>query len=78
MFLISVAAIAGFLFGYDTAIVGSALPMVGSDLGHVLNHQEQEIITAGTTIGAIFGALILGGLADKLGRKWSMAIADIA
>lgn len=52
--------------------------MVGSDLGHVLNHQEQEIITAGTTIGAIFGALILGGLADKLGRKWSMAIADIA
>lgn len=78
VFLISVAAIAGFLFGYDTAIVGSALPMVGSDLGHVLNAQEQEIITAGTTIGAIFGALILGGLADKLGRKWSMAISDIA
>lgn len=52
--------------------------MVGSDLGHVLNAQEQEIITAGTTIGAIFGALILGGMADKLGRKWSMAISDIA
>ncbi|KAK7701294.1 myo-inositol transporter [Diaporthe eres] len=78
IFLISVAAIAGFLFGYDTAIIGSALPMVGTDLGHVLDAQEQEIITAGTTIGAIFGALILGGLADKLGRKWSMAIADIA
>ncbi|WWC65531.1 uncharacterized protein I303_108149 [Kwoniella dejecticola CBS 10117] len=78
IFLISIAAVAGFLFGYDTAIIGSALPMVGTDLGHVLSASEQEIITAGCTIGAIFGALILGGLADKIGRKWSMALADFA
>ncbi|WVW85198.1 hypothetical protein I302_107236 [Kwoniella bestiolae CBS 10118] len=78
IFLISIAAVAGFLFGYDTAIIGSALPMVGTDLGHVLSSSEQEIITAGCTIGAIFGALILGGLADKLGRKWAMALADFA
>jgi SP family myo-inositol transporter-like MFS transporter 13 len=36
-----------------------------------------EIITAATTIGAFFGALVLGFLADKIGRKWSMTIADI-
>lgn len=52
--------------------------MVGTDLGHLLSDPEIEIITAGTTIGAIFGALVLGGLADKLGRKWSMALADAA
>ncbi|WRT69342.1 uncharacterized protein IL334_006326 [Kwoniella shivajii] len=77
IFLISIAAVAGFLFGYDTAVIGSALPLVGTDLGHVISTSEQEIITAGTTIGAIFGAMILGGLADKIGRKWSMALADL-
>lgn len=71
------AAIAGFLFGYDTGIIGSALPLVGDDLGHFLSYSEQEIITAATTIGAIFGGAILGSLADKLGRKWSLCIADI-
>jgi SP family myo-inositol transporter-like MFS transporter 13 len=35
-----------------------------------------EIITAGTTIGAILGSLVLGSLADKWGRKWTMAVAD--
>jgi SP family myo-inositol transporter-like MFS transporter 13 len=72
------AALAGFLWGYDTGIVGSALPMVGTDLGHVLSDGESEIITAATTIGAIFGALILGTLSDKIGRKLSMVVADIA
>jgi SP family myo-inositol transporter-like MFS transporter 13 len=66
------------LFGYDTGIVGAALPLVGTDLGHELSSSEQEVITAATTIGAIPGALILGVLADRLGRKWAMAIADIA
>lgn len=76
--LITKAAIAGFLFGYDTGIVGTALPLVGDDLGHVLSYSETEITTAGTTIGAIFGAAILGTMADKLGRKMSLLIADVA
>lgn len=65
-------------YSLDTGIVGSALPMVGTDLGHKLSDSETEIITAATTIGAIVGAAVLGTLADKLGRKWSMVIADIA
>ncbi|KAI5476111.1 MFS transporter, SP family, solute carrier family 2 (myo-inositol transporter), member 13 [Pseudohyphozyma bogoriensis] len=73
IFLILVAAVAGF-FG----IVGSALPLVGEDLGHALSYSEQEIITAGTTIGAVFGALILGWWSDKAGRKMAMVVSDIA
>ncbi|WRT69341.1 uncharacterized protein IL334_006325 [Kwoniella shivajii] len=76
-FLILAAAIAGFLFGYDTAVVGVALPLIGTDLGSELSSAQQEIVTAGTTIGAIFGSAILGSLSDKLGRKWSITIADL-
>lgn len=64
-------------YSYDTGIVGAALPMVGTDLGHKLSHTEEEIITAATTIGAFVGSLIIGFLADRLGRKWCMVIADI-
>jgi len=70
------AALAGFLFGYDTGVVGVALPLVGDDLGHVLDYSETEIVTAGTTIGAIFGSFVLGTMADKWGRKTTLFIAD--
>ncbi|OWZ45325.1 MFS transporter, SP family, solute carrier family 2 (myo-inositol transporter), member 13 [Cryptococcus neoformans c45] len=77
-FLISASAIAGFLFGYDTGVVGVALPLVGTDLGgSALNSSQQEIITAGTTIGAIFGSAILGGWGDRLGRKGAILVSDV-
>ena len=57
-------------------MIGSALPIIGNHLGDV-PHNEPEIITAGRTIGAVFGSAILGGLADKLGRKRCMGIAGI-
>ncbi|KIR31922.1 MFS transporter, SP family, solute carrier family 2 (myo-inositol transporter), member 13 [Cryptococcus deuterogattii MMRL2647] len=77
-FLNSASAIAGFLFGYDTGVVGVALPLVGTDLGgSELNSSQQEIITAGTTIGAIFGSAILGGWGDRLGRKMAILISDV-
>lgn len=67
-----------FLFGYDTGVVGVALPLVGTDLGgSALSSSQQEIITAGTTIGAIFGSAILGGRGDRLGRKAAILIADV-
>ncbi|OXC62367.1 hypothetical protein AYX13_06986 [Cryptococcus neoformans] len=78
VFLIAVAALAGFLFGYDTGIVGVALPLVGDELtGSTLTYSQQEIVTAGTTIGAIFGSAILGAFADRLGRKLALLISDI-
>ncbi|WVQ78915.1 hypothetical protein IAT38_001006 [Cryptococcus sp. DSM 104549] len=77
-FLITAAAFSGFLFGYDTGVVGVALPLVGNDLtGTALTYSQQEIITAGTTIGAIFGSSILGGWGDRLGRKNAILISDV-
>lgn len=70
------AALGGFLYGYDTGVVGVALPYVGSDLGHPLSSVEQEVATAATTIGAILGAAVLGAFADKWGRKFCLLISD--
>lgn len=71
------AALGGFLYGYDTGVVGVALPYVGTDLGHALSSVEQEIATAATTLGAMFGAGILGGFADRWGRKMCLLISDL-
>ncbi|KAL7424987.1 hypothetical protein Q5752_000674 [Cryptotrichosporon argae] len=71
------AALAGFLFGYDTGVVGVALPLVGNDLGSALSATQEEVITACTTIGAIFGGAILGGYGDRLGRKRSLFVSDV-
>ncbi|KAF4551904.1 Sugar (and other) transporter-like protein 24 [Elsinoe fawcettii] len=75
---IASAALGGFLYGYDTGVVGVALPYVGTEFGgKALTYQQQEIATAATTIGSIFGAAILGMFADKWGRKPCLFISDI-
>jgi MFS transporter, SP family, solute carrier family 2 (myo-inositol transporter), member 13 len=77
-FLIASAALGGFLYGYDTGVVGVALPYVGTEFGgKVLTYSQQEIATAATTIGSIFGAAILGLFADKWGRKPCLLISDL-
>jgi sugar porter (SP) family MFS transporter len=65
------ATIGGFLFGYDTANIGSALnfipyPRSGFALGYLV---------AGASVGAAVGALLAGPLTDRFGRK-SLLIVD--
>jgi MFS transporter, SP family, arabinose:H+ symporter len=65
------ATLGGFLFGYDTANIGSALPFVPYDLsGFALGY-----LVAGASLGAAAGALLAGPWADRFGRK-SLLIAD--
>ena len=67
------ATIGGFLFGYDTANIGSALPFVP----YTLSGWAQGYLVAGASLGAAVGAIVAGRLADKLGRK-SLLIVDAA
>src|ERR1700759_1151803 len=77
-YLIFSAALGGFLYGYDTGVVGVALPYVGTEFGgKKLSYSQQEIATAATTLGSIFGAAILGFFADKWGRKPCLLISDL-
>src|SRR3954470_1417963 len=65
------ATIGGFLFGYDTANIGSALTVLPYSLGDFAS----GYLVAGASRGAAAGALAAGPLTDMLGRR-SLLIVD--
>jgi SP family arabinose:H+ symporter-like MFS transporter len=67
------STLGGFLFGYDTSNIGSALNFIP----YSLNGFAQGYLVAGASLGAAAGALAAGPLADRFGRK-SLLIADAA
>jgi sugar porter (SP) family MFS transporter len=68
-----VAALGGFLFGYDTGVISGALLYIAPDL-HASSF-EQEAIVGALLLGAVAGAIISGYLADAIGRKWTKVIS---
>lgn len=67
------ATLGGFLFGYDTSNIGSALNFVP----YHLSGFWQGYLVAGASLGAAFGALAAGTLTDRYGRK-ILLITDAA
>jgi MFS family permease len=70
-YLALLACIGGFLFGYDTAVIGSVLDFIP----YKLSPFWTGYLVAGASLGAAVGALAAGPLTDKLGRK-SLLMAD--
>jgi len=67
------ATLGGFLFGYDTSNIGSALNFVPYGLhGLALGY-----LVSGASLGAAAGAILGGPVADRFGRK-TLMIADAA
>jgi sugar porter (SP) family MFS transporter len=76
--LIGVAAVvmlAGLLFGYDQGVIGGALN--GIEKSFDTGTLAIEIITSWVTLGALVGALVAGGMADKLGRRKTVVLAAV-
>src|SRR5438128_12671643 len=68
LFAVSViAALGGFLFGYDTGVSSGALLYIKGDL-HASSF-EQEAIVGALLLGAVCGAIGSGYLANKIGRR---------
>jgi SP family arabinose:H+ symporter-like MFS transporter len=67
------ATLGGFLFGYDTSNIGSALNFIPYDLTGF----AQGYLVAGASLGAAAGAIIAGPLTDRFGRKY-LLVADAA
>jgi sugar porter (SP) family MFS transporter len=70
-YLAVLACIGGFLFGYDTAVIGSVLGF----LPYTLSSFVTGYLVAGASLGAAVGALAAGPLTDRFGRK-SLLIVD--
>jgi SP family arabinose:H+ symporter-like MFS transporter len=70
-YLAVLACIGGFLFGYDTAVIGSVLGF----LPYTLSSFVTGYLVAGASIGAAVGALAAGPFTDRFGRK-SLLIVD--
>jgi sugar porter (SP) family MFS transporter len=68
-----VAAIGGFLFGYDTGIVGGALLLLVKDLKP--STFDQQAIVGSLLVGAVVGAIAAGYLADAISRRRTKIIA---
>ena len=62
-----IAALGGFLFGYDTGIISGALLYIKKELG--ASDFEQEAIVGALLLGAAAGAVLSGWLADRIGRR---------
>src|SRR5579862_8754844 len=72
-YLAVLACIGGFLFGYDTSNIGSALGFIP----YHLSSFATGYLVAGASLGAAAGALIAGPLTDHFGRK-ALLITDAA
>ncbi|KGD72635.1 MFS transporter [Tatumella morbirosei] len=71
-----IAAIAGFLYGYDTGIISGALLQISHDFS--LSGQAQELVTSAILVGAVIGALVCGKLSATIGRRYTvMTVAAI-
>lgn len=67
VFVTATTAVAGFLYGYDTGIISSALLAITNQFH--LQHTMQETVASAILVGAICGALTCGWAFEKLGRR---------
>lgn len=62
-----IGALGGLLFGFDTGIISGASPLIEKSLH--LTVSQISFVTSAVLIGSCIGALSVGGLSDKYGRK---------
>ena len=79
VFLSVVAALGGFLFGYDTAVISGTIAQVTEQFGLDALQQGWYVGCAliGSIVGVIIGVLFAGILSDKFGRKSTMILSAI-
>ena len=74
-FLAVVAAVGGFLFGYDTAVISGTIDAVGHQFS--LDALQKGWYVGCALIGSIFGVAVAGMIGDYLGRKKAMVLSAV-
>ena len=70
-----VAAIGGFLFGFDLSLIGAANIYL-KDQFH-LTEEMLGFTSASAALGCVFGPFLGGWLSDKIGRERTMMLAAL-
>ena len=61
--------------GYDLAVVGVALPSIMKDMG--VEPAKAGFMVSAALFGMMFGAITLGTIADRIGRRWAISICIV-
>ena len=75
IFLSVVAALGGFLFGYDAAVISGTVSQVTARFS--LDEIQVGWFVGCALIGSIIGVLMAGKLSDRWGRKVTMLVAAV-
>ncbi|PZR28364.1 MAG: MFS transporter [Citrobacter freundii] len=70
VFLTVVAALGGFLFGYDTAVISGTIEQVTAQ--YQLSSMQQGWYVGCALVGSMIGVLIAGYCSERFGRKLSL------
>ncbi len=71
----SVAALGGLLFGYDTGVISGAILFITKDFA--LATRLEAFTISVVLIGCMAGAVISGGVADRIGRRSTLLAAGL-
>lgn len=74
-FIFVFGALGGLLFGFDTGIISGASPLIEANFK--LGIAETGFITSSVLIGSSVGALGVGPLADRYGRRKFLILAAV-
>src|SRR4029077_17057934 len=66
-FLACIAAMAGFLFGYDEGVIAVARPSLDHDFP--MSPLMAGFVTAAVPLGALIAAALAGRITDRFGRR---------
>jgi AAHS family benzoate transporter-like MFS transporter len=58
--------------GYDLAVVGIALPSIMKEMS--VDPTKAGFMASSALFGMMFGAIFLGTIADRIGRRWAITI----
>lgn len=73
--LVTIAALGGLLFGYDTGVISGALLFIRTEFD--LSPTMQGVVAGVALVGAALGAVFAGSLADRFGRRTVLLVTGV-